>query len=70
VLDLPKIQTAGEAALRNDMLTELETHLGLDEGTVKVDMPVEQLEASYPLMDLGPPRQPDWCTKTERRWRI
>src|SRR5687767_3418042 len=35
VLYLPKIQTAGEAALWNDMLGALEEHLGLAVGTLK-----------------------------------
>jgi malate synthase len=52
VLYLPKIQTAGEAALWNDMLTALETHLGLPAGTIKVYVLVEQLEASFQLMEI------------------
>src|SRR6185503_7237922 len=36
VLYLPKIQTAEEAALWNDMLAALERHLGLAVGTIKV----------------------------------
>ena len=52
VLYLPKIQTAGEAALWNDMLTALEEHLGLPVGTIKVYVLVEQLEATYQLMEI------------------
>jgi len=52
VLYLPKIQTAGEAALWNDMLTALEDHLGLATGTIKVYVLVEQLEATYQLMEI------------------
>ncbi|MGD8869691.1 MAG: hypothetical protein PVI01_18875, partial [Gemmatimonadales bacterium] len=52
VLYLPKIQTAAEAALWNDMLSLLESHLGLDDGTIKVYVLVEQLEASYQLMEI------------------
>jgi len=52
VLYLPKIQTAGEAALWNDMLSALETHLGLPAGTIKVYVLVEQLEATYQLMEI------------------
>ncbi len=52
VLYLPKIQTAEEAALWNDMLSALESHLDLAEGTVKVYVLVEQLEASYQLMEI------------------
>ena len=49
---LPKIQTAEEAALWNDLLTALENHLGLPLGTIKAYVLVEQLEASYQLMEI------------------
>lgn len=52
VLYLPKIQTAEEAAYWNKILTALEEHLGLDEGTIKVYVLVEQLEATYQLMEI------------------
>jgi malate synthase len=52
VLYLPKIQTAGEATLWNSMLSALEDHLGLDNGTIKVYLLVEQLEATYQLMEI------------------
>jgi malate synthase len=52
VLYLPKIQTAEEAALWNDMITALESHLGLECGTVKVYVLVEQLEAAFQLMEI------------------
>lgn len=52
VLYLPKIQTAGEAALWNDMITALEDHLGLPVGTIKVYVLVEQLEATHQLMEI------------------
>jgi isocitrate lyase len=52
VLYLPKIQTAEEAALWNEMITALEVHLGLDEGTVKAYVLVEQLEATFQLMEI------------------
>lgn len=52
VLYLPKIQTAGEAALWNKMLSALEEHLKLDIGTIKVYLLVEQLEATYQLMEI------------------
>ena len=52
VLYLPKIQTAEEAALWNEMLTALEHHLGLDEGKIKVYVLVEQLEATFQLMEI------------------
>jgi malate synthase len=52
VLYLPKIQTAEEAALWNDILSTLEKHLGLPEGTVKVYVLVEQVEACFQLMEI------------------
>jgi malate synthase len=52
VLYLPKIQTAEEAALWNEMLTALENHLGLAVGTIKVYVLVEQIEASFQLMEI------------------
>ena len=52
VLYLPKIQTAEEAALWNDMLDAVETHLGLPQGTIRVYVLVEQLEASFQLMEI------------------
>jgi malate synthase len=52
VLYLPKIQTAGEAAVWNDILSALEAHLGLREGSIKVYVLVEQLEASFQLMEI------------------
>jgi malate synthase len=52
VLYLPKIQTAEEAALWNGMLTELEAHLGMATGTIKVYVLVEQLEATHQLMEI------------------
>ncbi len=52
VLYLPKIQTAEEAALWNDILTALEQHLGLADGTIKVYVLVEQVEACFQLMEI------------------
>jgi malate synthase len=52
VLYLPKIQTAEEAALWNDMLAALERHLGLAVGTIKVYVLIEQIEASFQLMEI------------------
>lgn len=52
VLYLPKIQTAEEAALWNEMLSALEDHLGLVLGTIKVYLLVEQLEATHQLMEI------------------
>jgi malate synthase len=52
VLYLPKIETAGEAALWNRMLEALEEHLGLPAGTIKVYVLVERLEATFQLMEI------------------
>jgi malate synthase len=52
VLYLPKIQTAEEAALWNDILAALERHLGFAAGTIKVYVLVEQIEACFQLMEI------------------
>ena len=52
VLYLPKIQTAEEAALWNEMISALEVYLELKVGTVKVYVLVEQLEATFQLMEI------------------
>jgi malate synthase len=52
VLYCPKIQTAEEAALWNDILGALEQHLDLPDGTVKVYVLVEQVEACFQLMEI------------------
>ena len=51
-LYLPKIQTAEDAALWNDILTGLERHLGLPVGTIKAYVLIEQLEAAFQLMEI------------------
>jgi malate synthase len=51
-LYLPKIQTAEEAALWDRMLSTVEQHLALQAGAIKVYVLVEQLEASYQLMEI------------------
>jgi len=52
VLYLPKIQTAEEAALWNDLLAALEQHLGLMIGAIKAYVLVEQIEAVFQLMEI------------------
>lgn len=52
VLYLPKIQTAEEASVWGDLLTALEQHLTLPAGTIKVYVLVEQIEASFQLMEI------------------
>jgi malate synthase len=52
VLYLPKIQTAEEAALWNDLLSGLEKYLQLSVGTIKAYVLVEQVEAAFQLMEI------------------
>src|SRR5688500_6781920 len=52
VLYQPKIQTSAEAALWNDILGSLEMHLSLPGGTIKTYVLVEQIEASFQLMEI------------------
>jgi malate synthase len=52
VLYLPKIQTAEEAALWNDILSALEAHLRLPSAAIKTYVLVEQLEACFQLMEI------------------
>ncbi len=52
VLYLPKIQTAEEAAFFNEIISALEEHLGLALGTIKVYVLVEQLEATFQLIEI------------------
>ncbi|MEE4271325.1 MAG: isocitrate lyase/phosphoenolpyruvate mutase family protein [Thermoanaerobaculales bacterium] len=68
VLYLPKIQTAEEAALWNEMLTALERHLGLDVGTIKVYVLVEQLEATFQLMEIRAALSPHFVGYNTGRW--
>ncbi len=52
VLYLPKIQTAEEAGFWNRLLSALESYLGLEAGAIKVYVLVEQLEATFQLMEI------------------
>src|SRR5450759_1198566 len=52
VLYLPKIQAAEEAALWSDLFAALEKHLGLPTGTIKAYVLVEQIEATFQLMEI------------------
>ncbi|WP_319587277.1 malate synthase [uncultured Desulfobulbus sp.] len=52
VLYLPKIQTAEEAGFWKILLGALEGHLGLAAGTIKAYVLVEQLEATFQLMEI------------------
>ena len=68
VLYLPKIQTAEEAALWNDMLSALERHLGLPAGTIKVYVLVEQIEACFQLMEIRAALGPHFVGFNTGRW--
>ncbi len=68
VLYLPKIQTAGEAALWNEMLVTLERHLGLAVGTIKVYVLVEQIEATFQLMEIRAALAPHFVGFNTGRW--
>jgi len=51
-LYMPKIQTAEEAALWSDILSALEKHVGLEDGAIKGYVLVEQVKASFQLMEI------------------
>src|SRR5207244_2923938 len=68
VLYLPKIQTAEEAALWNDILTALEQHLGLSVGAIKTYVLVEQVEASFQLMEIRAALGPHFVGFNTGRW--
>jgi malate synthase len=68
VLYLPKIQTAEEAAFWNAILTGLEAHLGLPHGTIKVYVLVEQVEATFQLMEIRAALAPHFVGFNTGRW--
>jgi malate synthase len=68
VLYLPKIQTAGEAAVWNGFLSALEDHLSLPVGTIKAYVLIEQLEASYQLMEIRAALAPRFVGFNTGRW--
>jgi malate synthase len=68
VLYLPKIQTAEEAALWNDVLSALEQHLGLAAGTTKTYVLVEQIEACFQLMEIRAALGPHFVGFNTGRW--
>jgi malate synthase len=51
-LYIPKIQTAEEAALWNEILSALENQVGIPEGSIKAYVLVEQLECCFQLMEI------------------
>ncbi|WP_243294188.1 hypothetical protein [Geothrix mesophila] len=68
VLYLPKTQTAEDAALFNAMLVALEAHLGLEVGTIKAYVLVEQLEQCYQLMEIRAALAPHFVGFNTGRW--
>ncbi len=68
VLYLPKIQTAEEAALWNDILAALEQHLSFAAGAIKVYVLVEQLEACFQLMEIRAALGPHFIGFNTGRW--
>ena len=68
VIYIPKIQTAEEAALWNDMVTALEKHLGLAVGTIKTYVLVEQIEACFQLMEIRAALGPHFVGFNTGRW--
>jgi malate synthase len=68
VLYLPKIQTAEEAAVWNDLLVALEGHLGMPGGTIKVYVLIEQVEACFQLMEIRAALAPHFVGFNTGRW--
>jgi malate synthase len=68
VLYLPKIQTAEEAAHWNAILTALETHLAIPHGTIKAYVLVEQVEATFQLMEIRAALAPHFVGFNTGRW--
>jgi malate synthase len=68
VLYLPKIQTAEEAAVWNDILNATEEHFRLPQGTLRCYVLVEQLEAAYQLMEIRAALSPHFVGFNTGRW--
>lgn len=68
VLYLPKIQTAEEAALWHDLLSALERAVGLPDGCIRTYVLVEQLEASFQLMEIRAALAPRFVGFNTGRW--
>jgi malate synthase len=67
-LYLPKIQTAEDAALWNDILTALEQHISLPVGMIKAYVLCEQLEAAFQLMEIRAALGPHFVGFNTGRW--
>ena len=68
VLYLPKIQTAEEAALWNEILSALEAQLRLPAAAIKTYVLVEQLEACFQLMEIRAVLGPRFVGFNTGRW--
>jgi malate synthase len=68
VMYLPKIQTAEEAALWHDIMSRLEARCGLEIGTVKAYVLVEQLEAVFQLAEIRAALGPRFVGFNTGRW--
>ncbi|MFT4833370.1 MAG: malate synthase [Marinoscillum sp.] len=68
VLYLPKIQTAQEAAFWRLILSTLEAHLALEAGTINTYVLVEQLEATYQLLEIRAALGPHFVGFNTGRW--
>lgn len=68
VVYLPKIQTANEASFWNEIITKLEDYLGLALGTIKAYVLVEQLEATFQLMEIRAALTPHFVGFNTGRW--
>ena len=67
-LYLPKIQTAEEAALWHAILLGVEHHLGIPASCIKCYVLVEQLEASFQLMEIRAALGPRFIGFNTGRW--
>ncbi len=68
VLYLPKIQTAEEAWLWNEMLSALERVLLLPPASIRTYVLVEQVEASFQLMEIRAALSPRFVGYNTGRW--
>ena len=68
VVYLPKIQTAEEAALWNEILSALEMHLQLPAAAIKAYVLVEQLKACFQLMEIRAVLGPRFVGFNTGRW--
>jgi malate synthase len=68
VLYLPKIQTAEEAAVWNEILSALERQAALPAGSIKTYVLVEQVEACFQLMEIRAALTPRFVGFNTGRW--